>query len=269
MVARTRVDLYDNAYGNYGEEVYRQVRLETYGEDLGQTSWVTTEESNQIPQLLGLTPDSYVFEVGCGSGGYALKVAETIGCRIFGVDINHAGIDTANQLAASRNLQRVSFEHCDVSQKMPFAGTTYDAVFANDVLCHLPARATLLAALWRGLKPGARLLFSDALIIGGTITHVEIATRSSIGYYLFSPPGENERLLEQTGFQLVSVADTTANAAAIARRWRDAREKRREILAAIEGAENFAGIQRFLTCVHELASERRLLRRLYVAQKAA
>ncbi len=269
MVAPTRVDLYNNAYGHYGEEVYRQVRLETYGQDLGQTSWVTTDESNQIPQLLGLTPDSYVFEVGCGAGGYALKVAETIGCRILGVDINNAGIDTANELAASRNLERVRFEHCDVSQKIPFADATYDAVFANDVLCHLPARATLLAALLRVLKPGARLLFSDALIIGGTITHVEIATRSSIGYYLFSPPGENERLLEQAGFQLVSVADTTANTAAIARRWHEAREKRREALASIEGAENFAGIQRFLTCVHELASERRLLRRLYVALKAA
>jgi protein-L-isoaspartate O-methyltransferase len=124
MVAPTRVDLYNNAYGTYGKEVYRQVRLETYGQDLGQTSWVTSDESNQIPQLLGLTPDSYVLEVGCGAGGYALKVAETIGCRILGVDINNTGIDTANKLAASRNLERVRFEHCDVSQKMPFADAT-------------------------------------------------------------------------------------------------------------------------------------------------
>ncbi len=269
MVGPTRVDLYNNAYDNHGEEVYRQVRLETYGQDLEQTSWVTTDESAQIPELLGLTRDSYVLEVGCGAGGYALKVAEMTGCRVLGVDINHAGIDTANELAASRNPERVRFEQCDVSQKIPFADATYDAVFANDVLCHVRARATLLAAFWRVLKPGARLLFSDALIIGGTISHVEIATRSSIGYYLFSPPGENERLLEQTGFQLVSVADTTANAAAIAGRWHEAREKRRAALASIEGAENFAGIQRFLKCVHELASERRLLRRLYVALKAA
>ena len=31
-----KVDLYDNAYGNYQQDVYRQVRTETYGEDLGQ-----------------------------------------------------------------------------------------------------------------------------------------------------------------------------------------------------------------------------------------
>lgn len=37
----TKVDLYDSSYANYELDVYRQVRIETYGEDLGQTSWVT------------------------------------------------------------------------------------------------------------------------------------------------------------------------------------------------------------------------------------
>jgi len=45
------------------------VRIETYGEDLGQTSWVTTEESGEIPRLLELKGDSSVLELGCGSGG--------------------------------------------------------------------------------------------------------------------------------------------------------------------------------------------------------
>jgi len=264
-----KVDLYNNAYGNYGEEVYRRVRIETYGQDLGQTSWVTSEESAEIPRLLGLTSDSYVLEVGCGSGRYALQIAETLGCNILGVDINNSAIATANQLAASRNVTRARFEHCDVSQQLTFADATFDAVFSNDVLCHIPGRPSLLAELFRVLKPGTKLLFSDALIIGGTISQIEIATRSSIGYYVFSPPGENERILQQTGFQIVSVTDTSAEAAAIAKRWHEAREKREEALRSIEGAETFAGIQLFLNCVHELTGEKRLQRRLYVAEKPA
>lgn len=262
-----KVDLYNHAYGNYGEEAYRQVRIETYGEDLGQTSWVTSAESAEIPQLLGLTSHSDVLEVGCGSGRYALQLAETIGCNILGVDINGSGIATANQLAASRKVKQARFQPCDVSQQLPFADAAFDAVFSNDVLCHIPGRAALLAELLRVLKPGSRLLFSDALIIGGTISHVEIATRSSIGYYLFSPPGENERLLQQAGFQIVRVTDTSADAAVLASRWHDARAQREEALRQIEGEENFAGVQAFLKCVYDLTSQKRLLRRLFVAQR--
>lgn len=48
----TRVDLYDNAYVTYASDVYQQMRKETYGRDLGLTSWVTTEESAEIPGML-------------------------------------------------------------------------------------------------------------------------------------------------------------------------------------------------------------------------
>ena len=109
-----RVDLYDSAYANYGSEIYRQVRVETYGEDFGQTSRVTTEESREIPQLLDLKPDSSALEVDCGSGGYALYLAERVGCRLVGLDVNVRGVQNANQLAAARGLvARVRFEQCD------------------------------------------------------------------------------------------------------------------------------------------------------------
>ena len=66
---------------------------------------------------------------------------------------------------------------------------------------------------------------------------------------------------------MLSVSDTTENAAVITQRWHDARAKREEALRSMESPETFEGVQRFLACVHELTSEKRLLRRLYVAQK--
>jgi ubiquinone/menaquinone biosynthesis C-methylase UbiE len=263
-----KVDLYDNAYANYGAEVYRQIRLETYGDDFGQTSWVTTCESREIPRTLVLRPDSSVLEIGCGSGQYALLLAEIAGCRVLGVDINQPGIDNANQLAAARNMSaQVRFERCDASKKLPFDNATFDGAFANDVLCHIPSRRDVLRELYRVIRTGGKLLFSDALIIGGMISHQEIASRSSIGYYIFSPPGENERLLQDQGFRLCSATDTTQNAAEIARRWHDARQARTDALLRIEGEATFGGIQQFLSTVHTLTSERRLRRFLYVAEK--
>ena len=218
------VDLYDSAYGNYAAQVYRQVRIATYGQDLGQTSWVTAEESHDIPRDLLLAPDSNVLEIGSGSGGYAVHLAAAIGCTILGIDSNLAGIRNANSLALERNLSgRASFQQCDAAAApLPFQDGSFHAAFANDVLCHIPARAALLRELFRVLIPGGRMLFSD----------------------------------------------TTASAATIAERWQSARHQHRDALTAIEGSQNYEGLQQFLACVHSVSSEHRLLRYLYVAEKS-
>jgi len=112
-----KLDLYNAAYARYEADVYRDARIETYGQDLGQTSWVTAQESSEIPRTLRLTKASYVLDVGCGSGRYALQVAETVECRVLGVDINKSGIRTANQLAAASKMpERAQFEICDLAR---------------------------------------------------------------------------------------------------------------------------------------------------------
>src|SRR5690348_9686745 len=130
-----KVDLYDNAYSKFGSDVYEKIRIETYGHDLGQTSWVTNEESEQIPLLLELTSGCRVLEIGCGSGRYALRVVETVHCHLLGLDINPHGVHIANELARSKGLSSLaSFEQCDVSGALPCEDESFDAVFANDAL---------------------------------------------------------------------------------------------------------------------------------------
>src|SRR6185503_3796329 len=119
----------------------------------------------------------------------------------------------------------------------------------------------------RVLRPGGRALFTDAMVITGIVSNEELATRSSIGFYLFLPPGENERLLEAAGFSVLGIEDVTENAANVARRWHDARARQQEALVAREGRENFDGLQRFLSCVHTLSVERRVCRYAYLAEK--
>src|SRR5262249_1926138 len=191
------VDLYNSSYGNYALTAYGEIRLETYGEDYGQTSWVTTAESHEIPELLKLSNKSSVLEIGCGSGGYAVHLAKILGCRILGLDINAEGVRTANILAEEGKVEASArFQQFDVSQPLRGKNDSFDAVYSNDVLCHVEHRAQVLANVFRVLKPGGRCLFSDALVIGGLVSPEEIATRSSIGMYFFSPPGENERLIK-------------------------------------------------------------------------
>jgi hypothetical protein len=66
---------------------------------------------------------------------------------------------------------------------------------------------------------------------------------------------------------LVSRHDRAAAVADIASRWRDARQRRAEILRREEGEEWFERRQRMLATTAELARDRRLSRFLYVAEK--
>jgi SAM-dependent methyltransferase len=132
---------------------------------------------------------------------------------------------------------------------------------------HVPGRLQVLKEWARVLRKGGRLLFTDPTIVTGMLSNEEIATRSVIGYMLFTPRGENERLIQEAGLRLVHTLDATDNSAAVAKRWYEARARRREELLQLEGAAEFEQTQRWLSIVHTQASERRLSRFAFVVQK--
>ena len=89
------VDLYGTAYANFATQALAQVRRDTYGEDFGQSSWVTADEYRRFFRLLDLGPTDHVLDVGCGSGGPAMFLGREVGCRVTGVDVNESGIRAA------------------------------------------------------------------------------------------------------------------------------------------------------------------------------
>jgi SAM-dependent methyltransferase len=262
------VDLYDGHYRELDAEVQAAVRRQTYGDDLGQASWITLAEARKFFQALELGPDRTVLEVACGSGGITCCMARETGARCTGVDINEQGIEAAVKSAQRQDLtSRVSFQLGDAARRLPFPDESFDAIFCNDAINHFPGRLAVLREWFRVLRPGGRLLYTDPIVVTGQLTNEEIRIRSSIGFYLFVPPGDNERLLAQSGFVLREVRDVTEAVASVAKRWRDARDERRAALSRLEGEAGFDGLQRFLDAVHTLANERRLSRFMYLAAK--
>jgi SAM-dependent methyltransferase len=262
------VNLYDNVYADFASRAEVAVRKEAYGDDLGQSSWLTAREWLAFADQLGIGPGADVLEVGSGSGGPAVYLAAARECRVTGVDINEHGVRNASALAESRGLsERMHFEVVDAGQPLPFAAERFDAIVSNDAMCHIANRVTALREWHRVLRPGGRALFTDAMVLTGIVSHEELATRSSIGFYVFVPPGANEAMLRDVGFDVLAVEDVTANAVDVAARWHDARARHREPLVAREGEANFHGLQRFLRCVHTLSVDKRLSRFAYLAQK--
>lgn len=263
------VELYNHSYGNFASSAEAAVRAETYGQDIGQTSWMTAAEWLHFADQVGAGPKSHVLEVGSGSGGPAVYLAEQIGCRVTGIDINERGVRNAIALAQARGLaDRVRFQAVDAGKPVGFPDATFDAVLSNDAMCHIADRLAVLREWRRVLRPRGRILFTDAMVVSGLVSHEELAVRSSIGFYVFLPPGENEKLIARAGFTLLAREDLTAAAEVIAQRWHAARERRRPALVEREGDANFAGLQHFLACVHRLSAERRLSRFSYLAEKS-
>jgi ubiquinone/menaquinone biosynthesis C-methylase UbiE len=264
------VDLYNATFSHFGEAVLARVRREAFGEDIGQNSWLTADECRTFGAWLRLGPTSHVLEVGCGAGGPAIFLARTTGARVTGADINAHGIAAGNAMAQDQQLEaRVHFEQADGSGALPFADAQFDALLCIDAINHLPDRLNVLQEWRRVVKAEGCILFTDPTTVTGVLSSEEIAIRSSIGYYLFAPPGEDARLIALAGLQLERQEDVTENMSTISQRRYEARMHAREELITLEGEPTYLGQQRFLAMVHQLASERRLSRYVYLARKGA
>lgn len=263
-----QVPFYGSTYGNFDEDVLASVRLETYGRDIGQNSWLTADEQERFGRDLALAPRVRLLEVACGSGGPGLFLAETFGVDVTGIDINAAAVAAANAAAAKRGLTGTArFTTVDATAPLPFAGESFDAVQCIDAINHLRDRPAVLQEWRRVLRPGGLVLYTDPIVVTGILTSEEIATRSSIGFFLFVPEGENQRLLRGADFELLRHENVTRNEVETSARWIAARDRHRDDLIALEGAETYEGTQAFLRTVHALSASGRLSRHLFVARK--
>ena len=262
-----QVDLYNSTYGNFQKEVLTEIRRETYGEDIGQNSWITTDEYDTFYNWLNLSAGEHVLEIASGSGGPALYLAQKFKCRITGLDINEEGIKTANQQALDMGITSARFQLADVDQRLAFEAETFEALMCTDSMNHFHDRLGCLKEWHRVLKSGKRALFTDPVVITGPVSNEELAARSSIGFFLFVPLEMTTSLIKEAGFNLIRCEDVTSNIELTSGRWHAARQKHREDLIRIEGEERFEGLQKFFSTVHKLTSERRLSRFVFVAEK--
>jgi SAM-dependent methyltransferase len=264
------VDLYGPSYRNFASALYTQIRSDAFGQDMGQTSWITADEQDTFIAWLGLSPSCRLLDLACGSGGPTLRLVERTGCSVYGIDQHAEAIVAAKALARRKDLSdRADFQTGDAAARLAFADESFDAITCIDAINHFPDRAAALTEWRRVLKRGGRLLFTDPIVLTGPVSNEEIAIRASIGLFMFVPPGVDELLLSKAGYTLERTEDRTENMACNASAWLNARKRREVDLRAVEGDAMFAGQNRFLHTAATLAAQRRLSRLAFLASRPA
>jgi SAM-dependent methyltransferase len=124
-------------------------------------------EEPVVLELIGDVAGLDVLDAACGTGRYALKLAEA-GARVCGVDASEEMLAYARGNATKRSI--VLDLRAGNLCALPFADESFDLVVCALALCHVPEPTPAMREFARVLRPGGRVVISDfhpyCLLIG-------------------------------------------------------------------------------------------------------
>lgn len=132
--------------------------------------------TEHLGRLLALSPTDLLADVATGRGASARHLAQTMGCKVTGVDFGAAQVQQAERLARSANLQgQVHFQQAD-AEGLPWGDHTIDALICECALCTFPSPQRAVQEWARVLKPGGRLGLTDVTRCGDLISELDNIT---------------------------------------------------------------------------------------------
>lgn len=115
-----------------------------------------------VERLVALGAKGRMLDIGTGPGHIPLLVCERIaGATVVGVDLSKNMLRHAERhRAASKHRDRVEYRLAD-AKGLGLPDGSFDAVFSNTILHHIPDPRPFLAEANRARKPGGVLLIRD------------------------------------------------------------------------------------------------------------
>ena len=103
-----------------------------------------------------------VIDLGTGPGDNPILLAQASSkVEVLGVDAAEAMLAIARTKTMAAGLtERVTFEQAEV-KALPYQDGSFDGVFSNTILHHIPEPVLFLREAWRVLRPGGILLIRD------------------------------------------------------------------------------------------------------------
>lgn len=160
---REVADHYDDISGLL-TELFGGSLHEGYWESPDDTATMA-EASQRLTDLmtafLGVGPGDRVLDIGCGTGGPAIRLAETTGASVVGITNSPVQAAAAAERARESGLD-VEFR-CEDATSLRHPDGEFDGVLMIESIFHLPDRQEALRQVARVLKPGGRVAITDIL----------------------------------------------------------------------------------------------------------
>ncbi|HUC57668.1 MAG TPA: methyltransferase domain-containing protein [Streptosporangiaceae bacterium] len=118
-----------------------------------------TRTSDLLAAEAGIDATAKVLDVGCGCGNFLFDLAAKTGAEGTGLDLSIERISFARQ---RQDGAKIEFVHGSATN-MPFDDATFTHVVSQDALFLIPDKPRSHAEIYRVLRPGGLLAFSDFL----------------------------------------------------------------------------------------------------------
>lgn len=237
------------------------------GDDFGQQSFITPRYIDEIVRRTPIGPRDHVLDVGSGAGGPAVRLAETSGCRVTGIEPNEVGVEVARELAEAAGIAgRASFDRGD-ARRLPYPDDHFDAAISLNVVNVIEDKAALLVEVRRVLRPGGRLVLLTGTFRLDEDDH-ETRRRLTRDHTvpLFDDTADGYRgLLRLAGYRVDEVTEYISDFRTQIARWGAANRRHEDALVAEQGAEAAARHLDYFSTYLRLVDEGRAANHLFLA----
>ena len=119
-----------------------------------------------------LHPHSVVLDIGCGTGRYAIPLAERCSCSVVGIDVSEKMLDEGKKKLGGNKVQWI----CADAEDLPFLKGVFDHCLMSMVVHHIRKKQKGFSEVYRVLVPNGACLIR-------TCSHEQL--KSLPDYYFF------------------------------------------------------------------------------------
>lgn len=167
--------------------------------------------TDMVAEMAALDGVKRVLDVGCGIGAPAIRIANLGKNHITGINISREQIRQGTKLIASNKLSHQIQIQYGNALDLDFADNSFDSILcievAGDICVNEDQKKTLIQEMFRVLKPGGHVGFSD-LVFTAAPTDAEESVMRTILYHKGSELMTDwPAHFKQQGFHIKSCVD--------------------------------------------------------------